>query len=114
MAAVVTADLTIHRTWYETTKNPRRVRKAIDVTIDVDGAGTLATNTIDAATLGFKSIEEVSNGVNAAGTLIVLATPSPDRSKILLSDLNVSTDADRAKPVAVTGIYRFTIKGDPA
>lgn len=110
MASALRSAVTIVRAWTEggtsgKALSCRLVRHAL-VT-----CGT-AANPIPASALELTKIEQSSPAVLSDDTLVYLTCPSYDGTTLFLVSLNVSTDADRAKPIDVNGVtVQYIVKG---
>lgn len=111
MAALASSAVTIVRGWKQPGTSVQLVTKQLTLVLTGQG-GT--TNTIDASTLGFQTILGCSNAIKSDNSVIVVAVPSYDGSKILFADLAQSTHASRDDAADITGTFRLTITGSTA
>jgi hypothetical protein len=113
MANLATADVTVIEAWRTGNTNGKRNKvRRVKWTNTTAGGGT---NRLLASAFGFDKILKCSP-ILLDGTTkkIYAAVPSADGSEILVADLTVATDADRAKAIdlATSTDYAYcTIEG---
>jgi hypothetical protein len=109
MAALTSSGVTFNRIWYEGDRNSREVQKCVDVTLVLSTQGG-ATNNIPASILGLSLIYEGGIAVSSA-ELVFLTGPSYAQTLLQVYNIEVSTDANRADPVDITGTIRVIVRG---
>lgn len=108
MAALTSNAVTVELGW-RVVASPWQVTHK-QLTLVLTGQGD-ATDTIDASTLGFGKILGCTPAQLSDNATFRSAAPSYDGSKLFLYSHAVATDADRPKPIAVTGTVRLTVWG---
>jgi hypothetical protein len=111
MADLLSSAVTVLRGWKQPGTGVQLATKQL--TLVLTGQGNTA-ETIDASTLGFQKIVSCSNAIKADDSVIVVAVPSYDGSKILFANLNQSDDTKRHEPATISGTFRLTITGSTA
>lgn len=109
MAALAQSAVTINRAWVEGGLAGKDVR-CRQVTLVLTGQGTIA-NPIAASLFNLTKIEQCSNAINDADTVIYPCVPSYDGTKLLFNSLVQATDANRALPADITATVRLIVKG---
>lgn len=114
MAAVTAADVTVVRSW-ETVDRAGCVREKVsDLIIALSTAGSLTTNTIGAAALGFTRINSAyANSVTISSTKGVTVGVSTDGLFLFVTSVINATDANRADPADITGTLYVRVTGLP-
>ena len=110
MAALAKTAVTVRDSWYEGGAPLTKKTKVLSVTMVLTGQGG-ATNTIPASVFGLTTIREVTAVQIADDSLVTIAAPSYDGTKVFLYDISNATDATRDAPVDLTGTFRCLIKG---
>jgi hypothetical protein len=83
--------------------------KIRELTLVLSSAGDGVT--IPASVLGFTRIIRSSMAQKDDNTLAFLTCPSYNGTYLFVYNLAVATDADRSKPVAISGTLRVTVEG---
>lgn len=108
MAALTSAGVTFNDVWYSADTGVNM--KCVDVTLVLSSQGGL-TNNIPCSLFGMSRVRECSNAVDSAASLLLLAAPSYDRTKVCIYQMTNATDATRTAPVDVSLTIRLIVKG---
>lgn len=108
MAALTQSGVTINDVWTEASSGP--VLKCMDVTLVLSTQGGL-TNNIPATLFGMSRVRDCSNAVDSAASLLIIAAPSYDRTKVCIFQMTQATDASRTAPADVSLTIRLIVKG---
>jgi hypothetical protein len=111
MAALSPSAVTVLRGWKQSGTGVQLVTKQLTLVLTGQGDNT---DSIDASTIGFQTIISCSNAIKSDNSVIVVATPAYDGSKILLGNLAQATDASRDDPATITGTFRLSVTGSTA
>lgn len=109
MAAVAQSAVTINDSWVEASSGP--TLKCVDATLVLSSQGGL-TNSIGAALFGMTRIRECSNASDSAASLLLVAAPSYDRTKVCIYQMTNATDATRTTPADVSLTIRLIVRGN--
>jgi hypothetical protein len=109
MGALAASAVTVYKAWTEAGTNGRLLSARV-LTIVLSSQGG-ATNTVGAAALGFSYIVSSSVAQKSDDSVVYLTSPSYDGTKLFVYDMNVTTDADRSKPVDISATVRVLVKG---
>ena len=112
MADLAASAVTINDTWWDGDRWGKNKWLCRDVTLVLTGQGT-DSNSITAAILGFSEIHQI-DACMADDDRIQPGSPNYARTKILLYNVEVATDANRADPVDITDTIRLIVKGKEA
>lgn len=104
MANLAASAVTVNDSWWVNTVPGGKVMVR-DVTLVLSAMGS-ATNKIEASTLRFNKILDVSPAVKSDNSEALPASPSYDQSLVLLY-------ADAHTPADATGTYRMLVTGNP-
>lgn len=108
MGALASSAVTVELGW-EVVSTPIKVKtKQLTLVLSSQGG---ATNTVDASTLGFTKILGCSSAQISDDATFRPVVPSYDGSKLFFYSIAVTTDADRPKPIDVTGTFRLLVWG---
>jgi len=110
MADLLATAVTFNRSWTEGgVQGSGKDVLCHDVTLVLTGQGS-TTNKIAASVLRLSVIEQTT-GFRRSDTRCILAAPSYNGSALVLYDVEVVADADRADPIDVTDTIRGVVKG---
>ena len=112
MADLAASAVTVNDIWWDGDRFGKQKWLVKDMTLVLTGQGT-DTNSILASTLGFSEIHQIVTCI-ADDDRIQPASPSYDLEKVLLYNVEVATDANRADPVDITDTIRLIVKGKEA
>jgi hypothetical protein len=103
MASLTQSAVTITDSWIEPVGGGQL--RVVQATVVLTGQGD-ATDTIPASLFGLAAIVDCTPLINSADTLIVTASPSYDKTILLLKAAGSAAPAN-----ATNGTYKLTIRG---